>query len=58
MSIRRAWPTSIAAMEADAVAMLDAARVPQERRALLRHADVRYRRQAYELTVPFTRRPH
>ena len=30
----------------------DAARVPPERRALLRQADVRYRRQAYELTVP------
>ena len=28
------------------------ARVPPERRALLRQADVRYRRQAYELTVP------
>ncbi len=42
----------IAAMEASAAAMLDAARVPAERRALIRQADVRYRRQAYELTVP------
>ena len=32
--------------------MLRAARVPPERQALLRQADVRYRRQAYELTVP------
>jgi N-methylhydantoinase A len=43
---------AIAAMEADAVAMLDAANVPEERRAIIRQADVRYRRQAYELTVP------
>jgi N-methylhydantoinase A len=43
---------AITAMEADAVAMLDAAQVPQERRAIIRQADVRYRRQAYELTVP------
>jgi N-methylhydantoinase A len=43
---------SIAAMEAEAVAMLDAANVPQERRAIIRQADLRYRRQAYELTVP------
>jgi N-methylhydantoinase A len=42
----------IVAMEAGAAAMLDAARVPAERRALIRQADVRYRRQAYELTVP------
>ena len=33
-------------------AMLDAAKVPAERRDFLRHADLRYRRQAYELTVP------
>ena len=32
--------------------MLRAARVPPERQVLLRQADVRYRRQAYELTVP------
>jgi N-methylhydantoinase A len=43
---------AIAAMEVDAVAMLDAAQVPQERRAIIRQADLRYRRQAYELTVP------
>ena len=40
------------AMAAEADAMLEAARVPSERRALRRQADVRYRRQAYELTVP------
>jgi N-methylhydantoinase A len=40
------------AMAAEAEAMLEAARVPPERRVLLRGADVRYRRQAYELTVP------
>ena len=33
-------------------AMLDAALVPPERRAMPRQADLRYRRQAYELTVP------
>jgi N-methylhydantoinase A len=32
--------------------MLDAAHVPAERRAMPRQADLRYRRQAYELTVP------
>jgi N-methylhydantoinase A len=42
----------IAGMEQAGREMLSAARVPVERRALLRHADVRYRRQAYELTVP------
>ena len=42
----------LAAMEAEGMAMLDAAGVPPERRALLRQADCRYRRQAYELTVP------
>jgi N-methylhydantoinase A len=39
-------------MEASGLTMLDTARVPAERRALLRQADLRYRRQAYELTVP------
>jgi N-methylhydantoinase A len=48
---------AIAAMEADAVAMLDAANVPDERRAIIRQADVRYRRQAYELTVPLIEGP-
>jgi N-methylhydantoinase A len=42
----------IEAMEQSGRDMLRAARVPAERQALLRHADVRYRRQAYELTVP------
>jgi N-methylhydantoinase A len=41
-----------AAMEATAQAMLDEARVPAPRRSLSRAADVRYPRQAYELTVP------
>ena len=41
-----------AGMEHAGTEMLKAARVPPERRALLRLADVRYRRQAYELTVP------
>jgi N-methylhydantoinase A len=54
-------PTRIAAaldaMGGDAEAMLDAALVPPERRALLRSADVRYRRQAYELTVPLADGP-
>ncbi len=49
-------PTRVAAvfatMEASGTAMLDAAHVPQERRAIPRLADLRYRRQAYELTVP------
>ncbi|MEF2074058.1 hydantoinase/oxoprolinase family protein [Consotaella aegiceratis] len=42
----------MAAMEEEGTAMLQAARVPRERRVLQRFADVRYRRQAYELTVP------
>ena len=42
----------IAGMEQAGRDMLRAARVPPERQALLRQADVRYRRQAYELTVP------
>ena len=40
------------AMESAGTAMLEAANVPPGRRALLRQADVRYRRQAYELTLP------
>jgi len=43
---------AIAAMEEDGMSMLQAASVPKEARALKRFADVRYRRQAYELTVP------
>jgi N-methylhydantoinase A len=48
---------AFAALEGDAEAMLEAARVPPERRALRRQADLRYRRQAYELTVPFSDGP-
>jgi N-methylhydantoinase A len=43
---------AFARMEAEGAAMLEAARVPAERRDLVRLADVRYRRQAYELTIP------
>jgi N-methylhydantoinase A len=43
---------SMGAMEASGWAMLRAAGVPPDRRALLRSADLRYPRQAYELTVP------
>ena len=43
---------AFAAMEAAGAAMLEAASVPSGRRALPRFADVRYRRQAYELTLP------
>jgi N-methylhydantoinase A len=47
----------IADMEATAFEWLASARIPRERRALLRAADVRYRRQAYELTVPLADGP-
>jgi N-methylhydantoinase A len=40
------------AMEAAGTAMLEAASVPVQQRELPRFADVRYRRQAYELTLP------
>jgi N-methylhydantoinase A len=43
---------AFAAMEAAGTAMLQAAQVPPQRQALPRFADVRYRRQAYELTLP------
>jgi len=43
---------AFAAMLAAGSAMLAAAGVPEQRRALRRFADVRYRRQAYELTLP------
>jgi N-methylhydantoinase A len=43
---------ALAGMERAGADMLRAARVPPERQVLLRQADVRYRRQAYELTVP------
>jgi N-methylhydantoinase A len=42
----------LAGMEGKAREMLAASGIPPERQALLRAADVRYRRQAYELTVP------
>jgi N-methylhydantoinase A len=48
---------AFAAMEASGAAMLTAAGVPEERRGLPRSADVRYRRQAYELTVPVAEGP-
>ncbi len=43
---------ALASMEEAGAAMLEAAQVPTPQRALQRFADVRYRRQAYELTVP------
>lgn len=43
---------AFAAMELEGEAMLTAASVPTGQRLLKRFADVRYRRQAYELTVP------
>ena len=43
---------AFAAMEDEGTAMLQAAKVPAKQRSLKRFADVRYRRQAYELTVP------
>jgi N-methylhydantoinase A len=43
---------TVAAMETEGLTMLEAAGVPPERRALLRQADCRYGRQAYELTLP------
>jgi N-methylhydantoinase A len=45
---------AVAGMEREGLAMLAAAGVPEQRRDLLRLADVRYRRQAYELTVPIS----
>jgi N-methylhydantoinase A len=45
------------AMEAAARAMLEAAGVPERRWELQRSADLRYRRQAYELTVPLAGGP-
>jgi len=43
---------AFAAMGRAGAAMLEAAAVPLERQSLPRFADVRYRRQAYELTLP------
>src|SRR5262249_14116812 len=48
---------TIAAMEADGTAMLEGARVRAGRRALQGAADLRYRRKAYELTVPIADGP-
>jgi N-methylhydantoinase A len=47
----------LAEMEATASEMLAAAGITPERRAVLRAADLRYRRQAYELTVPLAAGP-
>lgn len=47
----------LAGMETEGTRFLETANVPPERRALLRLADVRYRRQAYELTVPIADGP-
>ena len=47
---------ALAEMEATASEWLAAAAIPPGRRALLRAADLRYRRQAYELTVPIAQR--
>jgi N-methylhydantoinase A len=44
-------------MEDKARAMLAASGIPPDRQALVRAADVRYRRQAYELTVPLADGP-
>ena len=48
---------ALAEMEATASERLAAAAIPPARRALLRAADLRYRRQAYELTVPLADGP-
>ncbi len=45
---------ALTAMEDAGRAFLRDARVPPEQCALIRQADVRYRRQAYELTIPLT----
>jgi len=45
------------AMETAGTTMLQAAGIDPERRMLLRAADVRYRRQAYELTLPIENGP-
>jgi N-methylhydantoinase A len=49
--------TALGEMAARATAMLEAAGMPPDRRSIIRQADVRYRRQAYELTVPFSDGP-
>ncbi len=47
----------LAALEAAGTAFLDAANVPAASRELRREADLRYRRQAYELTLPIPAGP-
>ncbi len=48
---------SFATMEEEAEAMLQNAQIPADRRALQRMVDIRYRRQSYELTIPFAGGP-
>src|SRR5215472_190140 len=48
---------ALAEMEATAFEWLAAVAIPPARRGLLRAADLRYRRQAYELTVPLADGP-
>jgi len=48
---------AVVGMEEIARAFLVDAQVPTERQALLRQADLRYRRQAYELTLPIADGP-
>ncbi len=48
---------AIAEMESAGRAFLADAQVPPDRQALLRQADLRYRRQAYELTLPIAEGP-
>jgi N-methylhydantoinase A len=60
-SLATARPEAVAAafaeMEAEARAMLERAGVPAAQREITRAADVRYPRQAYELTVPVAAGP-
>lgn len=44
--------TVLADMERAGIQMLEEANVPHEHREFIRSADMRYRRQAYELTIP------
>src|SRR5208282_3473938 len=48
---------SLQEMEVTACEWLASAGIPPERRTLVRAADVRYRRQAYELTLPLAEGP-
>jgi N-methylhydantoinase A len=49
--------TAFEQMRAASESMLDAASIPADRRSQIRSVDVRYRRQAYELTVPLDEGP-